>query len=313
MGRFVLRKAAAGLVVLLVSSVVVFLGLRAIPGDPATALAGETGDPATIAAVRHEYLLDRPLPVQYARWLWLALHGNLGRGESGLAVGNTIATDAPLTLELATLSMVVALLLGIPAGVIAAARRGKTSDVLATGLAVIGLCVPTFWLGLLLILVFAVDLHWLPASGYVTVRHPVANLRHLALPCLALGAGFAAVLMRHARSSMLEALDSDYIRTALAKGLNERKVIFRHALRNSLITVTTVVGLEFGLLLSGAAVTEEVFGIPGVGRLALDAVLRRDYPLIQGIVLFTAAAYVVVNLAVDLAYALLDPRIGVSV
>ncbi len=313
MGRFVLRKTAAGLVVLLVASVVVFLGVRAIPGDPATALAGDTGDPATIAAVRHEYLLDRPLPVQYGRWLWLALHANLGRGESGLPVASTIASGAPLTLELAALSIVVALLLGIPAGVIAAVRRGKATDALATGLAVIGLCVPTFWLGLLLILVFAVDLHWLPATGYVTAHHPLANLRHLTLPCLALGTGFAAVLMRHTRSSMLEALDSDYIRTARAKGLSERKVVVRHALRNSLITVTTVVGLEFGLLISGAAVTEQVFGIPGLGRLALDAVLRRDYPLIQGIVLFTAAAYVVVNLAVDLAYALLDPRIGVAV
>jgi peptide/nickel transport system permease protein len=312
MGRFVLRKTAAGLVVLLVSSVVVFLGLHAIPGDPATALAGETGDPATIAAVRHEYLLDRPLPVQYGRWLWLTLHGNLGRGESGLSVANTIATSVPLTLELATLSMVVAILLGIPAGVIAATRRGKASDVLATGVAVIGLCVPTFWLGLLLILVFAVDLHWLPAGGYSTVRHPIANLRHLVLPCLALGTGFAAVLMRHTRSSMLEALDSDYTRTARAKGLSERRVIVHHALRNSLITVTTVIGLEFGLLLSGAAVTEAVFGISGVGRLGLDAVVARDYPLIQGIVLLTAATYVVVSLAVDLAYSLLDPRIGVS-
>jgi peptide/nickel transport system permease protein len=312
MGRFVLRKTAAGLAVLFVSSVVVFLGLHAIPGDPATALAGETGDPATIAAVRHEYLLDRPLPVQYARWLWLALHGNLGRDESGGSVANTIATHVPLTLELATLSMVVALLLGIPAGVIAAARRGKASDVLATGLAVIGLCVPTFWLGLLLILVFAVDLHWLPAGGYVTLRHPIANLRHLVLPCLALGTGFATVLMRHTRSAMLEALDSDYIRTARAKGLNERRVILRHALRNSLITVTTVVGLEFGLVLSGAAVTEAVFGISGVGRLGLDAVVGRDYPLIQGIVLFAATTYVVVNLAVDLTYSLLDPRIRVS-
>jgi peptide/nickel transport system permease protein len=312
MGRFVLRKTSAGLVVLLVSSVVVFLGLHAIPGDPATALAGETGDPATIAAVRHEYLLDRPLPVQYGRWLELALQGNLGRTESGLSVASTIATAVPLTLELATLSMVVAILLGIPAGVIAAARRGKAGDLLATGLAAIGLCVPTFWLGLLLILVFAVDLHWLPASGYVTARHPLANLRHLALPCLALGTAFAAVLARHTRSSMLEALDADYIRTARAKGLSERRVVLRHALPNSLITVATVVGLEFGLLISGAAVTESVFGIPGLGRLVLDAVVSRDYPLIQGAVLFTAATYVVVSLAVDLAYSLLDPRIGVS-
>jgi peptide/nickel transport system permease protein len=251
--------------------------------------------------------------VQYGRWLWLALHGHLGRGETGVPVANTIATGVPLTLELAALSMVVAILLGIPAGVIAAARRGKVSDVLATGLAVLGLCVPTFWLGLLLILVFAVDLHWLPATGYVTVRHPIANLRHLVLPCLALGTGFAAVVMRHTRSSMLEALGSDYIRTARAKGLSEWRVIVRHALRNSLITVTTVVGLEFGLLISGAAVTEVVFGIPGIGRLTLEAVGNRDYPLIQGVVLFTTATYAVVSLAVDLAYSLLDPRIEVPV
>jgi peptide/nickel transport system permease protein len=312
MVQFVVRRTAAGLVVVVVASILVFLGLRAVPGDPASALAGETADPAALAAIRHHYLLDRPLPVQYGRWAWLALQGDLGRAESGLPVGQTIVDRLPLTIELAALSLLVAVALGVPAGVVAAARRARPSAFLASVLGSVGLCVPTFWLGILSILVFAVHLHWLPAGGYVTIHHPVANLRHLALPSLVLGAGFASPLMLQTRSSMLEALSSDYVTTARAKGLSEPAVISRHALRNSLITVTTLVGVEFGVLLSGAAVTESIFGIPGFGRLGLDAVLTRDYPLVQGIVLCAAVAYVAINVLVDIAYSKLDPRVGLS-
>jgi peptide/nickel transport system permease protein len=312
MGAFFLRKAGAALAVVFLASVLVFIGVRAIPGDPATALGGDSADPAYLQAIRHEYLLDRPLPVQYGHWIWLALHGNLGVDQRRLSVAHTIVTRLPLTFELATLSLLVAILVGIPAGVIAAVRHGKPSDHAARVAALVGLSVPHFWLGLLLIVWFAVDLHWLPATGYVTIHHPIANLRHLLMPCVVLGTGFAAVLMRQMRSSMLTALGADYVRTARAKGLSEWSVVGRHALRNSLITVTTVIGLDFGVLISGAVVTETIFGIAGFGRLAIDAINERDYTMIQGIALVTAAAYVIVNLAVDVVYSLLDPRIRVA-
>jgi peptide/nickel transport system permease protein len=312
MSGFLLRRAGAALVVVFAVSVLVFLGMRALPGDPATALGGETSDPAVLAAIRHEYLLDRPLPVQYGRWLWLALHGNLGEDLRSIPVGHTIVTRLPLTLELAVLSMLIAMILGIPAGVIAAVRQGKASDYLARIAALVGLSVPHFWLGLLMILWFAVDLQWLPATGYVTLRDPIENLRHMLMPCLVLGLGFAAVQMRQVRSSMLTTLEADYVRTARAKGVRERNVVTRHALRNSLITVTTLIGLEFGVLISGAVVTEKVFGIPGFGALSVDAINARDYALIQGIVLVVAVGYVIVNFLVDVVYSLLDPRIRIT-
>jgi len=312
MGGFLLRKAGAALVVLLLASMLVFLGVRAIPGDPAIALGAENRDPAVMAAVRHKYLLDRPLPVQYGHWLWLALHGDLGADQRELSVSHTIVTRLPITLELALLSMFVATIIGVPAGVIAAVRRGKASDYAATSVALVGLSVPHFWLGLLMIVWFAVDLHWLPSSGYVSMHHPIGNLEHMVMPCIVLGAGFAAVLMRQTRSSMLTSLNADYIRTARAKGLSESSVVWKHALRNSLITVTTVMGLQLGALISGAVITETIFGIAGFGRLTIDAVNQRDYTLIQGVVLVAAAGYVLVNLGVDVVYSLLNPRIRVA-
>jgi peptide/nickel transport system permease protein len=290
----------------------VFLGVRAIPGDPAIALGAENRDPAVLAAIRHKYLLDRPLPVQYVHWISLAVRGDLGTDQRQLSVARTIVTRLPITLELALLSMLVATLVGIPAGVIAAVRRGKPSDYAATAVALVGLSVPHFWLGLLMIVWFAVDLHWLPASGYVSMHHPLANLEHMVMPCLVLGAGFAAVLMRQMRSSMLTSLGTDYVRTARAKGLSELRVVGRHALRNSLITITTVMGLQLGALISGAVITETIFGIAGFGRLTIDAVNQRDYALIQGVVLVAAVGYVIANLLVDLVYSLLNPRIRVG-
>jgi peptide/nickel transport system permease protein len=309
MGGFLIRKAGAALVVLFTASILVFLGVRAIPGDPALALGAENRDPAVLAAIRHKYLLDKPLPVQYTHWIWLALHGDLGADQRQLSVAHTIVTRLPITLELALLSMLVATLVGIPAGVIAAVRRGKPSDYAATAAALVGLSVPHFWLGLLMIIWFAVDLHWLPASGYVSIHHPIENLRHLVMPCLVLGAGFSAVLMRQMRSAMLTSLGADYVRTARAKGLSEWRVVGHHALRNSLITVTTVMGLQLGALISGAVITETIFGIAGFGRLTIDAVNQRDYTLIQGVVLVAATGYVIANLLVDVVYSLLNPRI----
>ncbi len=297
---------------LVIASMLVFAGVRAIPGNPAIALGAEDRDPALIAQIKHKYMLDRPLPVQYAHWVWLALHGDLGATQSELPVAHTIVQRLPISLELAVLSLVVSVLIGIPAGVIAAVRRGRPEDYVATTGALVGLSVPHFWLGLLFIIWFAVDLHWLPAGGYVTLHHPLSNLEHMVMPAIVLGTGFAAVLMRQMRSSMLSTLNADYVRTARAKGLSERAVVWRHAARNSLITVTTLLGLQLGALISGVVVTETVFQIAGFGQLTILAVNQRDYPLIQGVVLVTATAYVVVNLLVDVVYSLLNPRIRVT-
>ncbi len=313
MGGFVLRRVGAALVVLLLSSILVFLGVRALPGDPAVALGGENRDPAVMAAVRHHYGLDQPVPVQYVRWLGLALKGDLGRDQRELSVAHTIVSRLPTTLELAALSILVGVLIGIPAGIIAAVRQRKVADYVATTGALVGLSVPHFWLGLMMISLFAVKLHWLPASGYIPfTEHPIENLRHLLMPAIVLGTGLSAVLMRQMRSSMLTSLTSDYVRTARAKGLPEWSVVLKHALRNSLITVTTIVGLQLGALISGVVITESIFVIPGFGRLTLDAINQRDYTLLQGVVLVSAAGYVFVNLAVDLLYSVLNPRIRVA-
>lgn len=313
MGGFLLRKAGAALIVIFLASVLVFAGVRALPGDPALALSAENHDPAVLAAVRHKYGLDQPLPVQYVKWVWLALHGDLGLDQRQLSVSRTIITRIPITLELAGLSVLFGSVLGIVSGVIAAVRRGKPSDYAATSAALVGLSVPHFWLGLLLIILFAVKLGWLPSGGYVSfAQDPVENLRHMFLPVVVLGTGLAAVVMRQMRSAMLDSLTADYVRTARAKGLSELTVVGVHALRNSLITVTTVVGLQLGILISGAVITEQIFVIPGFGQLTINAINQRDYTLIQGVVLVTAAGYVIVNLAVDVVYSLLNPRIRVS-
>jgi len=313
MGGFLVRKAGAALVVVFLSSIVVFAGARALPGDPALALGGENRDPAVMAAIRHEYGLDKPLPEQYVKWAWLAVQGNLGLDSRQLPVAHTIVTRIPITLELAFLSVLIGSVLGVASGVIAAVRRGKLEDHAATTSALVGLSVPHFWLGLMMIIVFAVNLHWLPASGYVPFsQDPVANLEHMLMPAIVLGTGLSAVLMRQTRSAMLNSLSADYVRTARAKGLSERSVVGKHALRNSLITVTTVIGLQLGALISGAVITEQIFVIPGFGRLTLEAINQRDYTLLQGVVLVAATGYVLVNLLVDVVYSVLNPRIRVS-
>jgi peptide/nickel transport system permease protein len=312
MGGFVLRKVGAALIVLFIASLLVFAGARALPGDPALALGGEDRSPAVLAQIRHGYGLDQPLPVQYGRWVAHVVRGDFGRDQRELSVSHTIINKLPITLELAGLSVLIGTLLGIPAGILAAARRGKPADYASTTLALIGLSVPHFWLGLMMISLFAVKLDWLPAGDYVSISHPLANLEHMVMPAFVLGTGLSAIVMRQMRSAMLESMSSDYVRTARAKGLSEWSVVGWHAFRNSLITVTTVIGLQLGALISGAVITEQIFGIAGFGRLTVESVQQRDYTLIQGIVLVAAVGYVVVNLTVDVLYSVLNPRIRVS-
>jgi peptide/nickel transport system permease protein len=311
MGAFLLRRTGQSLVTLLLATIVVFFGIRALPGDPALALAGEERDPAALAEVHAQYGLDQPILVQYWRWLTEMASGNLGESlRTGISVAETIRTRIPVTLELALLSLLVAILLGVGSGVLAAVRRGSWVEWLANMAALLGLSVPSFWLGIMLILVFAIILGWLPASGYVSpLSDPVGNLQRMVLPSLVLGTQFAAILTRQTRSAMLESLGADYVRTARAKGLSERQVVLGHALRNSWITVLTLLGLRLGLLISGAVITEQVFVIPGFGRLIVEAVFTRDYPIIQGVAIVSAVAYILANLGVDLLYSVANPRI----
>jgi peptide/nickel transport system permease protein len=314
MGRYVLRRLVESAVTFVLVTIVVFLGVRALPGDPARALAGEESDPATVAQIRHEYGLDRPLPVQYLRYVAKAVTGDLGRStRTGLPVRSTIGHALPVTLQLAAFAIVVAVLIGIGAGVVAAVRRRRAAEWAANSAALLGLSVPNFWFGQMAILTLAVAYPVLPASGFVSVfDDPVGSFRHLLLPALVLGTALAAVIMRQTRSAMIEALSADYVRTARAKGLDGPRVVLGHALRNSLIVVVTIVGLQLGALISGAVVTEQIFVLPGFGKLTIDAVFTRDYPMIQGVVLVTATAYIGINLLVDLLYSVIDPRIRVG-
>jgi len=314
MARFALRRLGAAALVVFLGSLVVFLGVRALPGDPALALSGEDRDPVALAAIRYQFGLDQPVPVQFVRYVGNALQGNLGQSaRNGLGVGRIIVERLPVTLELSLLAVLVAVAVGLPLGIFAAVRRGGVLDSISSVFGLVGLSIPNFWLGLLLILGLTVQIHVLPASGFVSFfSDPVENLRHLILPASVLGVQLAAVLMRQMRSAMLESLSADYVRTARAKGLSERQVIGVHALRNSLVTVVTVLGLQLGALISGAVITEQIFVIPGFGKLLVDSVFSRDYPVVQGAVLVAVIGYVAVNLLVDLTYSYLNPRIRVA-
>jgi peptide/nickel transport system permease protein len=314
MVRYLIPRLIESVVTFVLVTIVVFVGVRALPGDPARALAGEESDPAAVAAVRHSFGLDQPIPVQYVRYVGNALHGDLGTSSrTGLPVSSSIGHAIPVTLQLSIFAIAVAALIGVTAGVVAAVRRRGPAEWAANSVALIGLSVPNFWLGLMGVLVFAIAYPILPASGFVSVfDDPVESFRHLLMPALVLGSGLAAVIMRQTRSSMIEAMGMDYVRTAKAKGLGGAQVVFGHALRNSLIVVTTIVGLQLGALISGAVVTEQIFVLPGFGKLIIDAVFTRDYPMIQGVVLVTATAYIVINLLVDLLYSVIDPRVRVG-
>ncbi|TCO37807.1 peptide/nickel transport system permease protein [Kribbella antiqua] len=313
MKRYLLSRLWQSVVTLILATIVVFAGVRALPGDPALALAGEDRDPESLRAIREQYGLDDSLLVQFWQFVSHAARGDLGRSiRTGEPVGSMIAGALPVTIELSILAILVASVIGVGAGVVAAVRRGRPAEWAANALALLGLSVPNFWLGLMAILYLSVALGLFPASGFVPFfSNPIDNLHHLVLPALILGTGLAAVIMRQTRSSMLDALSADYIRTAEAKGLSPRAVIGKHALRNSLIVVVTIVGLQLGALISGAVVTERIFALPGFGKLTVDAVFQRDYPVIQAVVLVTATAYIVINLLVDLLYSVIDPRIRV--
>jgi peptide/nickel transport system permease protein len=311
---YLFRRIAQIVPTLLFASILIFGLQQLLPGDPAMVLAGEERDPAVIAHLRETMHLDRPFPVRYLYWLGGVVHGDLGESlRMQQPVRKLIADKLPVTLELASIAIVIALVIGIPAGIVSAVRRGTGWDYAANLFALWGLSTPNFWLGIMLILLFSVTLGWLPASGYVSPHEDLrANLAAMIMPAFVLGNAIAAVLMRHTRSAMLQVLSSDYVRTARAKGVRERDVVLKHALRNALIPVITLGALEFGTLLSGAVLTEQVFTIPGFGKLIVDAVFNRDYAVVQGVVLFTATAYIVLNLVADVAYAVVNPRIRVS-
>lgn len=311
MVSYLLGRLVALVPVALVVAAVVFLLIHVTPGDPARVILGQDATAAQVAALRHELGLDRPLPVQFALWLWRAAHGDLGTSYFlRIPVAVDILDHAGPTTSLAFLSLVVALFIGVPTGILSAVLRNSWIDQFSLGLAMLGAAVPSFWLGLFLILLFAVNLGWLPSSGYRPPGHGMwESLHYLILPSLALGIPNSSLIIRLTRSSLLDVLGNDYIRTARAKGLPERIVILRHGFKNALVSVLTVVGLTFAGLMGGAVVTETVFSLPGLGQLVVLSVLRRDYPVIQGIVLTVATIYVIINLLVDLTYAAIDPRI----
>jgi peptide/nickel transport system permease protein len=311
MTAFLLRRIALIVPTLFVVSLLIFGLQQLLPGDPATALAGEDRDPAVIAFLRQKYHLDEPLPVRYALWVQGVTRGDLGESiRINRPVLDLIIEKLPVTGELAVMALLIALVIGLPAGVIAAAKSGTAIDYGASMAALWGLSMPNFWLGILLILLFSVELGLLPASGFVSPAESLKqNLLTLIMPAFVLGNAIAAVMMRHTRSAMLQVLGADFVRTARAKGLPEIWVILRHALRNALIPVITLGALEFGQLLSGAVLTEQVFTIPGFGKLIVDAVFNRDYAVVQGVVLFTAFVYIVLNLVADIAYVVLNPRL----
>ena len=311
MSKYLINRLAAILPTIFFVTVIIFGLQQLLPGDAATMLAGEDQDPQVIAYLRQKMHLDEPLPVRYGYWIAGVAHGDLGESlRIQEPVLGLILQKLPVTLELAAIAMLIALSIGIPAGIVSAVGKDSAWDYAANVIALWGLSTPNFWLGILMILLFSVQLGWLPASGYVSPFEDLkANLAAMIMPAFVLGNAIAAVLMRHTRSAMLQVLNADYVRTARAKGLDERTVVLKHALRNALTPIITLGALEFGTLLSGAVLTEQVFSIPGFGKLIVDAVFNRDYAVVQGVVLFTSTVYIVLNLLADLAYFLVNPRL----
>jgi peptide/nickel transport system permease protein len=297
---------------LFIVSIIVFGLQKLLPGDPAFVIAGESaGDPQVVAAIRHQLLLDRSVPEQYLHWLGQLLHGNLGYSwRLQEPVSQLVMQKLPVTAQLALMAFVFAIAIGVPAGILSAVKRNTAWDWLANAVGLFGLSIPTFWLGIVMILIVSVDLGWLPPSGYVPLTEDwQQSLATTIMPAFVLGNAIAAILMRHTRSAMLTSLDQDYVRTARAKGLREFVVVIRHALRNALIPVVTLGALELGTLFSGAVLTEQVFSIPGFGKMVVDAVFNRDYPVVQGVVLVTAFLYVMLNLLADVLYVVINPRL----
>ncbi|MBZ9938129.1 ABC transporter permease [Mesorhizobium sp. BR1-1-16] len=311
MVRYIVKRLLIAVPTIILISMFVFSLQKLLPGDPALIMAGEQRDPAAIAYYRAKYHLMEPIPTQYVYWVKDMLHGDFGMSlRTSQPVLTLIGQKLPITIQLAVMSMVLALVIGIPAGILSAVKKGTVTDYVANIVALSGLSIPNFWLGIMMILLFSVKLGWLPASGYVSLfDDPIQSLRTMIMPSLALGAMIASAFMRHARSAMLTVLKTDYVRTARAKGLKEYVVVLKHAFRNALIPVVTVAALIFGELLAGAVLTEQVFTIPGFGKLIVDAVFNRDYAVVQGVVLCTGVMFIFMNLIADVAYILLNPRL----
>ncbi len=313
MGRFLLSRLSQVAVVVVLVCITIFVLTNLLPGDPTVTILGEEATAEQRAKARADYGLDLPAPVRFAHWIGNAATGDLGRSlRSNEPVVRMLADRIPVTLQLTLMSIVIAILIGLPAGIVAARFRGTLLDVAASIVAMTSVAIPYFWMGVLLIMLFALKLAWLPPSGYVPfLSDPVGNLKLMILPSLTIGTAFAALIMRQTRASLLQVLSQDYIRSARAKGLSEPAVLLRHGLRNALIPVVTVIGLQIGALLGGAVVTETVFSLPGLGRMMVNGIFQRDFPVIQGAILFIVLAVIVVNLVTDALYAWLDPRVSV--
>jgi peptide/nickel transport system permease protein len=311
MHRYLASRLAGMLAVLAIVAVMVFVLTRAASGDPVSVLLGDQATAEDIARVQKDYGLDKPLPVQFAYWLGEVLHGNLGQSIFlQRPVTQALWERAEPTTLLALMAVAIAALIGIPAGIVSAVFRGRWLDQAVTGAAMLGASIPSFWFGIVLIQMFAVSLGWFPVSGYGAPDAPLAERLHaLMLPSIVLGVLNSALIIRFTRASMLDVLGEDYVRTARSKGLSESSVVLKHALRNALVPIVTVLGLTVALMIGGAVVTETVFGLPGIGNLVVNAVLRRDYPVIQGALLVIAAIYVLINFAIDLLYVAVDPRV----
>jgi peptide/nickel transport system permease protein len=309
---YIVRRIVATIPVMLLVAVFVFLLLRLAPGDPAAIIAGDNVTPAQIAMIRTNLGLDQPIWQQFGIWIWRLAHGDLGTSIfSGRPVAQLILQRAQPTIALSLTTLVVALSIALTIGVLAAWRVGSWIDRSVMIFAVCGFSIPVFVVGYMLVWVFAMKLRWLPVQGYVPIEHGIGPwISHLVLPSIALGLAYVALIARITRASMLDVLAEDYIRTARAKGVGTRRMLIRHALKNAAVPITTVVGIGVALLIGGVVITETVFNIPGVGRLVVDAILRRDYPIIQGVILVFSGIYVLVNLGVDILYTVLDPRIS---
>ena len=311
MFSLIARRLVQLLPTLVIVSILIFGLQHLLPGDPATIMAGEERDPEVIAQIRAHYRLDQPIPVQYFAWVKGVLGGDLGESmRLKQPVSELVAQKLPVTLQLAAMAMVIAILIGIPAGIISAVKKDSWLDYAVNVISLWGISTPNFWLGIMMIFLFSVHLGWLPASGYVSpFIDPWMSFKTTIMPAFVLGNAIAGVLMRHTRAAMLQALNSDYVRTARAKGLFEPRIILHHAMRNALTPVLTLGALEFGTLLSGAVLTEQIFTIPGFGKLIVDAVFNRDYAVVQGVVLVTSATYILLNLLADIGYILVNPRL----
>lgn len=311
MARELIRRLLLVVPILFGMSLIIFSIIRLVPGDPVLAVLGLTASPSLILQTRHQLGLDVPAYVQYFNWIGSALHGDLGLDyRSDQPITTLILAAFPVTTELVLLALLIAICVGVPLGIVSAIWRGRIPDLFGQAVSMSGISVPDFWLGIMLILVFALTFRMVPSSGFVPfLEDPVENLAHMVLPALALAAGLAAVLIRITRTAMLDVLNKDYIRFARARGLDEMSVIVRHALRNAAIPIVTVIGMQAGYLFGATVVIEQVFSLPGIGRLVLDSTLTRNYPLIQGSILVLGLLFILANLIVDTLYVVLDPRL----